>query len=66
MEFERCGSPHQEKEQTHNDIVQSEFNPNQNDESEDVNQNSSLDAFFAHLSRGRQPHIKVQRMSSNS
>lgn len=64
IEFERCGSP-QEKEQTHDDIVQSEFNPNRIDESEDVNQNSSLDAFFVHLSRGRQPHIKVQRMSSN-
>jgi hypothetical protein len=64
MEFERCGAP-QEKAQTHDDIVQPEFNPTRIDESEDLNQNTSLDAFFVHLSRGRQPHIKVQRMGSN-
>jgi len=65
MEFERTPTT-QEKESTDDSFVHSDYTPNNRiDESEDVNQNSSLDAFFAHLSRGRQPHIKVQRMSNS-
>lgn len=66
MEFERCGSPQEKETSNHNGFVQTDFARNRViDQPEDVNQNSSLDAFFAHLSRGRQPHIKVQRMSNS-